>query len=242
MYKEFSQFYDSLMQEVSYDKWAAFLYKKINNYRFKNCSILDAACGTGNLIYLLKPHYKIYGFDLSYQMCVIARNKNPDSYIWQCSMNKPFASAKSFNVIISAFDSLNYLNSKKELNNFFKHANTTLKKDGLLIFDIITKKRIVSMFKNNIFVHENRNISCIWYNRFLTHKTFVNELVFFHRLKNGLYEKIKEVHKRRIFRVDEILTLAKNNFFEIKGVYDNYEEKKICNNSERIVFIFQKRE
>ncbi len=45
-YKEFSQIYDLLMNDVDYEKWTSFITDKIKGSK----KILEAACGTGSIL------------------------------------------------------------------------------------------------------------------------------------------------------------------------------------------------
>ncbi|MDD2496488.1 MAG: class I SAM-dependent methyltransferase, partial [Tissierellia bacterium] len=71
-YKEFSQIYDLLMNDMNYKKWTSFIIRKIGN---KN-KILEAACGTGSITSILSENnYNVTAFDLSQDMLIKAYEK-----------------------------------------------------------------------------------------------------------------------------------------------------------------------
>jgi len=68
-----------------------------------------------------------------------------------------------FDLIVSFFDSLNYLTDIDQLNNCFKNAASSLSKNGLFIFDMNSLGRIRTIeeksFKSCLFWNLNSNFS-----------------------------------------------------------------------------------
>ncbi|MCK9225622.1 MAG: class I SAM-dependent methyltransferase [Candidatus Muirbacterium halophilum] len=240
MYKEFSQFYDKIMDNVPYDEWASFIIKKIHQHSPQCKNILDIACGTGNITYYLKQEFKVTGTDISNNMLSIAKQKNPECNFIKADMSKNLPITEKFDAITCIYDSLNYLATEEQLYTFFENCKKNLNKGGILIFDIITMAKIRNLFKNNVFTMENKDFFSIWYNKFVTKDLFINDLVFFIRNNDDKYTKYKEKHKRRIFSGEIILDSAKKNSFVFKANYDGFSENKTDKYSERILYIFRR--
>ncbi|MFA5479271.1 MAG: class I SAM-dependent methyltransferase [Candidatus Muiribacteriota bacterium] len=238
-YNYFSGIYDELMESVPYDEWAGFIHNIIVKNNRKALHILDAGCGTGNIIYMLKNNYNFEGFDISEKMLNVCKSKNPEVSVWIDDIAQ-FNTQRTYDVILCIFDTVNYLDSYTGFASFINRCYQNLNKNGIVIFDIITKEKITSLFKNNIFTLENRNIYCIWYNKFLTDSIFVNTLDFFVHEKNGLYRKVKEIHKRRLFDKQILIETALESGFKKVETYDGFTQKKDKKKSERIVFVLKK--
>ena len=68
-YKDFSYYYDDLMEVIEYDLW----YEFILPYLKPTEHILDLACGTGTLaVILANAGYETYGLDLSENSVFVA--------------------------------------------------------------------------------------------------------------------------------------------------------------------------
>ena len=156
MYREFAEIYDRVMDNVPYDEWSSFLIRQIHKYKPDSEFILDLACGTGNISFYLKQVFSLSGMDISEKMLDIARIKNPECTFSKCDISQDFLSEKKFDVITCIYDSVNYLNSIRDLNSFLDNSVKNLKKNGLLIFDVITMEKIHNLFRNNIFVMKRK--------------------------------------------------------------------------------------
>ncbi|PLX15339.1 MAG: hypothetical protein C0601_13240 [Candidatus Muiribacterium halophilum] len=242
IYSSFAYIYDQIMDHVDYETWSHIITNNILKYNPKALSILDAGCGTGNLTYLLSCNFSVEGFDISEDMLFILKEKYPGISVWKGDIEKGFSTDKTYDSIVCAYDTLNYLQSQQSLKNFFDSCNKHLKSGGVLIFDMITRKKLINLFKNNFFVMEDTNLSFIWYNRFAAKNTFVNRLVFFVKQKDDLYKRYEEIHKRTLFSIKKIKETAKEYNFILEETLDGYSNKIANDDSEIIVFILKKGE
>jgi len=112
--------------------------------------MLDAGCGTGAVIALLKKKYpkKNYtGIDLSEKMIEVAKKKNLDKVVFiQGDCEKlPFAK-DSFDAITCSMSFHHYPNP----DQFFQNCNRILKSGGRLILRDMTSSEILLWFMNHI--------------------------------------------------------------------------------------------
>jgi|GEM_PF-2054759 len=242
IYSHFAYIYDQIMSHVPYEEWSHLITGKIFKYNPKAQTLLDAGSGTGNLSYLLSSNFEVDSFDISDDMIYIFKEKFPDLNIWQGDIEKGFNTDKKYHSIVCSYDTVNYLQGKDKLPIFLKNCKKHLHKDGILIFDIITRNKLYNLFKNNFFVHEDTNISFIWYNRFAGKNIFVNKLVFFVKEHDDLYKRYVETHKRTLFSQELIKDEAKKADFTVEEMLDNYSERRADTDSERIVFVLRKGE
>ena len=97
-----------------------------------NSKILDAGCGTGNLLRYLEDYKKklnLYGIDISKEMLEIAREKLEKSKLYLQSAEKLKFEDNFFNYIFSTDAFHHYYNPDKVMKNFYR----ILKKNGKLL-------------------------------------------------------------------------------------------------------------
>jgi SAM-dependent methyltransferase len=230
------------MEEVPYDEWADFIRNSVLSLKPDASSLLEFGIGTGNIALRLQNDFYILGFDKSFDMLKIAKNKLYTKKLWVFDMQKPLNLKIKTDAVICVYDSVNYIDTEEGFKIFVKNAFDSLKKGGVFIFDAITEQKIKLLFKNNVFTYNDRNFHFIWYNRYINRHVFINTLLFFVKQKNGLYEKIQEIHKRRIFELDFMKNALKEAGFETVGIYDCYKNKKMDAESQRLVFVAKKGE
>jgi daunosaminyl-N,N-dimethyltransferase/N-dimethyltransferase len=76
--------------------------------------ILEAACGTGQYLAQLAPHYRVTGLDLHAGSLAVARRKLPDVELVQADMRN-FDLAPPFQALLCLFSSIGYLTDETQL-------------------------------------------------------------------------------------------------------------------------------
>ena len=118
---------------------------KINN----NSKILDAGCGTGNLLKILEDENKgleLYGIDISPKMLKIAKSKLKDKAELNLVAVEKIKYKDEFDYIFSAEAFHHYSNQDRAMENF----NLALKKRGKLIIIDLSFGRILNWLFNKI--------------------------------------------------------------------------------------------
>jgi len=139
-----------------------------------------------------------------------------------------------FDLIVSFFDSLNYLTDIDQLQNCFESAAGSLNNGGLFIFDINSIGRI-NTIEEKSFVIEGDSYDCFW-----------EDIV---KMKENLWQvKLKicpdneelpcfeEIHSERGYKIKTILRLLKNSGFKAVDVYNAFSFAEGKNNSDRLYF------
>lgn len=134
--KNFAKQYDKIYKERFYKDYSDFIKKIIEKKGINNPSVFDIGCGTGRIIRYFK-NWKCYGIDLSEEMVKIARRRNKKASISVGKFNSKIKG--KFDVIISTFDTINYILKEKEIENFFKYVKNHITDEGVFIFDFNTK-------------------------------------------------------------------------------------------------------
>ncbi len=122
----------------------------LSQQKLSDISLLDVACGTGDLsIALAKQGHHVTGVDLSEAMLNIAEEKKQalDTAIQKQLTFQPSdmrtltqtIAENSMDTVVCTCDSLNHLTDPNDLSNTLKQIHLCLKPDGWFIFDTNTQ-------------------------------------------------------------------------------------------------------
>ncbi|WP_326910322.1 class I SAM-dependent DNA methyltransferase [Sedimentibacter sp. MB31-C6] len=234
-YKEFSQIYDLLMNDIDYEKWTSFIIDKLG---INNNKVLEAACGTGSITSLMAEHnFKVTAFDLSQDMLMRAYEKLgriPNVKLLNQNMTN-FKIDDKFKGAICCCDGINYITSE-ELLLFFNRINEHLDIGSKFIFDMSTEYKYKTMF-NDTYVYDDNEIFYVWENIFDNILSKVDiEINFFVKDKLHKYERITEIQTQYIHRTDEIVNMLNYAGFSDVKIFDDYNDNIVNDKSLRAVF------
>ena len=138
VYGDFSKYYDmlgwNLFAGICAERLKAFF--KLRGERPE--TVLNLACGTGELEKLLRDKgMKFTGVDASPGMLREARKKCPGARFVKADA-AAVRLKKKYDMVLLLFDSANHMYSLSHLNKVFKNARRHLKRGGHFIFDINT--------------------------------------------------------------------------------------------------------
>lgn len=246
-YERFAYVYDYLMQDVPYDGWLEFVNKQAKAYSIQGGSVLDIACGTGELsLRLVRDGYDVTGVDLSQDMLMVAQEKalemNVKLHLFQQDMSK-LDSLGEYDLITIFCDSLNYLEDEKDVENTFKSVYAHLKNDGLFLFDVHSIFKMTQIFINQTFTHTDEHVSYIW-DCFPGEvpNSVEHELTFFVKdEETEQYERVEELHKQRTYPILTIKEWLEGAGFEVLNISADFEEEAPTDHSERIFFTCKKK-
>ena len=244
-YGEFANIYDELIYEdINYDKVAEKIIDLCteNNVSFED--YLDLACGTGNVAIKVAKYFKnTYAVDLSDDMLNVAFDKFKKNKIKAkviCQDMCELSLNKKFNLITSVLDSTNYITEDEGLFEYFGRVYDHLKENGLFIFDINSYYKLSTVLGNNIYTYSSDDIFYTWENSF--EEEILNMfLTFFVKQDKGLYEKFEEEHFERAYKEEYIEQVLDKCGFKLLKKFSGYSEQKVDENSERILYVVNKK-
>lgn len=233
-YKEFSQIYDVLMDDIDYEKWTSFIINKAGNSK----KFLEAACGTGSITKLLaEANLRVTAFDLSQDMLMRAYEKIGRSPVVRL-LNMDMTSFKiddKFDAAICCCDGINYI-TENEVSKFFINVYNHLNDNSRFIFDMSTKYKYESMF-NDTYVYDDGEIFYVWENIMDEPNNTVNmEINFFIKDLSNKFTRINEIQTQYIHDQETIIKLLNDAGFTNIEVYDDYNEEHCKETSLRAVF------
>ncbi|MCA1056215.1 class I SAM-dependent methyltransferase [Rossellomorea aquimaris] len=246
-YERFAYLYDYLMQDVNYEGWLDYIKRQTEAYGVRGRSILDVACGTGELsLRLASQGYEVTGIDLSEDMLVMAQQKalesNQSLALFQQDMSR-LDLQREFDVITIFCDSLNYLETEEDVIRTFDHVHRHLRKDGLFLFDVHSLYKMSQVFMNSTFTLNDDSVSYIW-DCFPGEapNSVEHELTFFVLDEHtGLYERVEELHKQRTYPVLQLTEWLDSSGFEVLSSTADFQELPPSHDSERIFFTCRKK-
>ncbi|MCC6483245.1 MAG: methyltransferase domain-containing protein [Armatimonadetes bacterium] len=205
--------YDDLMSGISYDLWLRYVKQLWLRHGQSPHTVLDVACGTGNMSYLLaQDGYEVVGIDSSGGMIdqawAKARNKtlpvdqsNPAFY---CQNAAAIDLDQRFDAAISLFDSLNYLLEYEDLRRCFAGVARCLSPGSTFIFDVNTRYALSHRF----FDQDNMQIGCFplykWRSQWDEQTGVCTIDMEFHALTDAGVEVFCETHRQRGYSVEEL--------------------------------------
>lgn len=233
-YKEFSQIYDLLMDDIDYEKWTSFIINKADGGR----KVLEAACGTGSITRLLADkNYKVTAFDLSQDMLMRAYEKlgrSPGVKLLNMDMTN-FKIDDKFDAAICCCDGINYI-TENQVGKFFDNVYNHLNNNSKFIFDMSTEYKYDSLF-NDTYVYDDGEIFYVWENVMDELNNAVNvEINFFVKDSFGKYTRINEIQTQYIHDAETIIRLLEESGFADIEVHDDYSCEEFNEESLRAVF------
>ena len=193
-YGDFSKYYDYL----GWNKFAAGAAARLQSFirlrGIKPKTVLDLACGTGELEKLMaKSGLEFVGVDLSGGMLRVARGKCRRTRFIKDDI-AAIRLKKEFDLVLLLFDSANHMRSMRHLDGVFKNARRHLKAGGFFIFDILTAAGLERW--EHIDIRRTKKYTVItngyYYPDDLRADIFIEAYVKRGRLYDRVYQKIIE--------------------------------------------------
>ena len=175
--------------------------------------------------------FKAQNNNSSYQL---QQNKRNLTVNFKAQNMTDFNFKDKFDLIVSFFDSLNYLTDIDQLQGCFESAARSLNNDGLFIFDMNSVGRI-NTIEEKSFVIEGDSYECFWEDI-----VKAKENLWQVKLKicpdNDQLPCFEETHSERGYKIETILRLLKNSGFKAVDVYNAFSFATGKNHSDRLYF------
>ena len=235
-YSYLSLIYSYLMKAVDYGFWANYIKEIHETLGNKKDIALELAAGNCSLAnYLENYFYKLFVSDISKEMLMSCSNNTLNKIC--CDMNKlPFKN--KFDVIYSAFDSINYLNNEKKLNEHFANMSSYLNEKGIFLFDASLKNNSLKHIKYLNRKGTYKGIKYIQKSIFdPKSKIHTNNIKI--KLENG--QVLEEVHKQKIYDFYYYFEVLESNGFYVVECFDAFTFNNASEESERVQFIVKRK-
>ena len=215
--------------------WFEWIYEQLN-LKEKD-EVLELGCGTGlTAIELAKEGHQVLATDLSEDMLNITALKAKDEGVELLTETIDmcdFALSQPVDTILCLTDAINYVLSKKKVQDVFNNVYEGLKYNGTFIFDVN------SLYKCNVILddyhekNEDEDFFFSWdvesdHKGGITHHIIIDE--------DGHH--VDETHRQKTLPVEEYVKMLKKAGFKSIAYYSDFGEyKEEC---ERIIFVVKK--
>lgn len=233
-YSSLAVFYPVLMRNIDYSLWAKYLLEITGRYNLNVNSVLELGGGNGKLAKILSRKIPNYFLSDKSQF-LLERSKIQKNKIVCDMIALPFR--KHFDFVFAAFDTVNYLTSKKGFTDLLSVVSTVLKEDGSFTFD-------VSLEKNSLPHRSGEKKSYNHLDKKIIHQSTYNEAKRIHINEFSFYQNgkliEKEIHKQKIFPFDFYLKEIEKSNFYIVDCLEAFGFRRGKPDSKRVQFILKK--
>ena len=249
-YTGFAAVYDMFMDNVPYDKWAAYLHRLLKKYGVKNGIIAELGCGTGRMTRLLRDFgYDMIGIDVSGEMLQMAAETEKagvaGEILYLNQDMREFELYGTVAAIVSICDSMNYITEKEDLIKVFRLAENYLDPGGVFIFDTNTSYYYKKILGETTICDNRDEGSLIWEN-YYDPETKINEfdITLYIRSdrkdRTDTYDRFEETHYQRAYSVSEVRKLLEKAGLVNIRTYKAFTEDAPDSRTERVYFLAEK--
>lgn len=237
-YESFARVYDLFMDNIDYDRWAAYVRLLLEENGVRDGLVLELGCGTGNITErLAAAGYDMIGADNSADMLEIAMEKREQSgsdILYLLQDMREFELYGTVRAVVSLCDSMNYILEEEELLSVFRLVNNYLDPGGVFIFDLNTCCKYEKL--GNTTIAENREEASFIWDNYYDREQQINEydLALFIEGEDGRYDKFEEVHEQRAYSLECIRRLIGQSGLRLLAMYDAFTHEPATEKSERV--------
>ena len=239
-YTGIAETYDYMLRHVDYEQWYQFIKSVMHEYVKNPVTVLELGCGTGKFgTKFSSDNYQILGIDKSFNMLQVAKTRSFKNFRIICADIRNFYLKKKFDFIFSVHDTINYQLTDNEIKDILKSTKNAMHSGSIFMFDITTEYNIENNFNNKTAFYKNRGINVEWSNKYDREKKYVISS-FKMRHDNG--KAYSEEHVQRIYSIDEIKSILKNEGFKILHICGDYTYNSPGADTVMVNFITKKRD
>lgn len=238
-YSALAPIYDQVMAHVNYHRWASYIHKIVSRFKPDSQWIVDISCGTGTFAaFLAKYHYHVTGLDSSLPMLKQAAQKQRTTQFICADLTALPLSAKA-DVVVSLYDSMNYLLDSDLWQKALSNIYDVLKRDGLFIFDVSTLMNSTRDFSRYVHRETFEHGGYLRKSSF-DRKESIQKNYFEIRLVDHPNIAFCENHQQRIRPLTEILNFVENSPFTVLAGYKEFTFEPFEEHCERVHFVLRK--
>ena len=145
-----------------------------------------------------------------------------------------------YGAIVSVCDSVNYLAGSEALTNMFSCAARSLKKGGILVFDLKTLY-FYRKLGDNVYTDEIPGCRYVWENEYdESERVNYYYLTFYKHVIGSLWKSHVEEHYQYAFTHDEVCKAAEDAGLVIKDYLNEKMTAGPAENEDRVYYIMER--
>ena len=232
------------MPEEDYKLWADLcenLFKDLNSN-----TVLDLACGTGTLSYLLAERgFEVIGADISCEMLAVAEAKRasykgemPPLFLNQAAQELDLYG--TVQAVVCSMDGINYI-EPESIAEALSRVSLFLEAGGIFIFDINTPEKFERL-DGETFVDEGEDIYCVWRADYEPEEgtCLFGMDIFIKDESENLWRREYEEHVEYDYTPQELSAMLKNAGFKDITIYGGLPLREVQPDEDRVFLICKK--
>lgn len=223
------------MESIDYSVWGDYLSDLIDGEGIKHPSILELSSGLGNLSSILSKKFrKIICSDNSLDMLINCKNSKLPKI---CFDMREIPIKKEFDILLSTFDSINYLLTYKDLVKHLKSVKNCLSKNGFYTFDVSLELNSTKYAK---LLNRKGEFEGVQYRQ----RSFYDIIKKIHTNKFEITlpnkKKIQETHRQKIYPIEIFFKAADESGLYVQDCFNCFTFDTVNKKSERAQFILRR--
>ena len=237
--------YDALTRDIDYERLCGDLEGWFSKARRPVKTVLDLACGTGTLTWLLaRRGYETIGVDISPEMLAQAREKAPEDFdgVEPMFLNQSMDKLDLYDTVdacVCCLDSVNYVTRPAQLRRAFQRVYTFLSPGGVFLFDARTPEALEAM-DGQMFFDEDADTYCVWQGEFSPKRRICTYYMDIFRREGDLWSRGQEEHREYAYTVDELTELLEQTGFQTVKCYGAGKKRRPKPGDDRVFFFARK--
>ena len=220
-YERLAASYDELTEDVDYQRRADFLERLFQRARLPVHTVLDLACGTGTMTWLLTARgYELIAVDGSEDMLAAAAAKTgpgiPPVFLHQSMPQLDLYG--TVDAAICCLDSLNYLTNPRDVQRTFERLHLFIAPGGTLIFDVNTQEKFLRL-DGQVYLDETEDAYCVWRTEF-SRGICSYYVDLFNLRPDGAWERGFEYHRQRCYTAEELTAWYQKSGLPLKKFFN----------------------
>ena len=224
-YGALARFYDSLMPAQAYAAWAEVCHTLFQPLGIR--TVLDLACGTGRLSWLLS--------EKGYEVIRPEEHAGGVAPLFICQSMEELDLYGTVHAAVCSMDSLNYL-APEELKEALRRVRLFMVPGRLFVFDIHTPEKLRSMDGEN-FIDESEDAFCVWSAEFSEEEGARDYVVDLFTREGRLWRRSTEEHREYAHDPETLCRLLESLGFSSVRVWGGLPLRERREEDERLFFV-----
>ena len=238
-YEALAARYDALTADVDHRRWADYIEKQFQKCPIPIHTVLDLACGTGEMTCLLAERgYEMIGVDQSQDMLAVAAEKGRqvrgEAPIFLQQSMQELDLYGTIDACICCLDSVNYVTRPADLRRAFDRVHLFLMPGGLFLFDVNTPYKHQKILAGQTFDIEAEDADCHWSNRYDEAAQRVDITIDIDYHETG--EHFREQFSEYSYALDTVTALLEKYGFAVAKMADGESFGPVRADSPRWIF------
>jgi SAM-dependent methyltransferase len=235
-YDAFAWFFDKYWSREIPEQMMAAIEQALLPRLPERARVLDLCCGTGQLAAALAARgLLVTGIDNSAEMLHYARRNAPAASFVRADARR-FAFRKSFDAIVSTFDSLNHFLTLEELAAVFRQTRRALNQTAWFLFDINVERGFVAHWRDYYAIVEESAV-CVLRGEYDAERRLGRYDITMFRRRGKSWQRADTTISERCYELKEIKHELKQAGFNEVLTFDADRDLGLVGHTGRIFFL-----